>query len=135
MYVYVFWILAAVAIYLMYCKWQVFSVAVQANLDLSLFRNADPGVSTVTRAVCALQVYEPYEAPFGAGEAEQWELGEPHDLPALLSSVHDSIPAAVPHRECSQPNRILKYDLNKLHKFKQLGQNLMWIFFPLFSQL
>lgn len=69
--------------------------------------------------LCALQVYEPYEAPFGAGEAEQWELGEPHDLPALLPPVHDSIPAAVPHRECSQPNRILKYDLNKVHKFNQ----------------
>lgn len=47
--------------------------------------------------VCALQVYEPYEAPSGTGEAEQRELGEPHNLPALLSSVHDTIPTAVPH--------------------------------------
>lgn len=64
----------------------------------------------------ALQVYEPHEAPFGAGEAEQRELGKPHDLPALLSSVHDSIPAAVPHRERAQPNRILEYDPNMVHE-------------------
>lgn len=56
-----------------------------------------------------LQVHEPYEASPGAGEAEQWELGKPHDLPALLPAVLDSFPAAVPHWECSQPDRILKY--------------------------
>lgn len=58
-----------------------------------------------------LQVHEPFEAPPGAGEAEQWELGKPHNLPALLPTVHDSIPAAVPHRERSQPDWILKYDI------------------------
>ncbi len=63
-----------------------------------------------------LQVHEPHEAPPGAGKAEQWELGKPHNLPALLSTVHDSIPATVPHRECSQHDRILKYDINCLNR-------------------
>lgn len=76
----------------------------------------------------ALQVYEPHEAPFGAGEAEQRELGKPHDLPALLSSVHDSIPAAVPHRERTQPNRILEYDSNMVHKLKTTPSKLNFKF-------
>lgn len=58
----------------------------------------------------SLQVHEPYETPLGAGKAEQRELGKPHNLPPLLPTVHDPVPAAVPHWECSQPNWILKYN-------------------------
>lgn len=63
------------------------------------------------------QVHEPHETPPGAGETEQRELGKSHHMSALLPPVHDSVPAAVPHRECSQLHRIFMYEsFQLLHK-------------------
>lgn len=70
--------------------------------------------SVLWLCVCvpSVQVHEPHEAPPGAGETEQWELGQPHNLPSLLQKIYDSVPAAVPHRERPQPHRIVKYEQN-----------------------
>ena len=46
------------------------------------------------------QVYDPPEEPSGAWEAEGWQLGNPHYLPALPPPVSHLVPAAVSHGKC-----------------------------------
>lgn len=51
------------------------------------------------------QVYEPCVEPFGTWEAEGWQLGNPHHLPALSPMISYSLQAAMSHWKCNTLSR------------------------------